>query len=299
MRFIVPISQPWSPLCWLCWLAALAALLLLPASFCTPVQDCDRCFECGPGMHEEDGVCVPDAPPADDDDAADDDDVADDDDRSPDDDDVADDDDIADNDDAAPGCDDWIVFVSRRTGTNQIWRMHSDGSELAQVTVGDGGKSYPALSPDCSQLTYVDTTAWELRVVDLDGANDTLVRAPTDDKQIRGGTWSPDGLRIAFDSTPRPRAGAVDGGRRRRQRGQHHRRDRAVCRRPLVARRRQLRVRPRPLAQRAGDAAGRGRYAGRLHRRRRRRERAQVVARRVRVRVFATPFQTFENLNLN
>ncbi len=82
---------------------------------CTP--DCDDCFTCGPGTHEEDGVCIPDEEA-----------------------------------DADTDTDVECGVVAFRRAYGDIWTMDEDGSNQTQVTASDDQKNYPSISPDCSQI---------------------------------------------------------------------------------------------------------------------------------------------------
>src|SRR5438046_10278003 len=47
----------------------------------------------------------------------------------------------------------FIFFNSNRSGSNQIWRMNSDGSSQVQITTADGG--YPRfVTPDNKWVYY-------------------------------------------------------------------------------------------------------------------------------------------------
>jgi len=97
-----------------------------------------------------------------------------------------------------------IVFVSDRTGTDQIYVMEADGSNLRQLTTIDGVKTWPAVSTSGRKIAFsigaIDSTSTsELYVMNSDG---------TELKQLTFAqglnfkpSWSPDGTRIAFASS--------------------------------------------------------------------------------------------------
>lgn len=59
----------------------------------------------------------------------------------------------ADTDPAVSGDNRYIVFVSRRAGTHNLWRINTDGSNLIQLTNGTGEFS-PQISPDNRWVVY-------------------------------------------------------------------------------------------------------------------------------------------------
>jgi len=78
---------------------------------------------------------------------------------------------------------DTIVFVSDRSGTNEIWSMNSDGTNLHQITNESDPNLevyFPKWSPDGTKIAYVAgphvTQGRSLIVIDADGSNRTVVR---------------------------------------------------------------------------------------------------------------------------
>ncbi len=101
-----------------------------------------------------------------------------------------------------------IAFVSDRADERNlnIFTMRMDGSDLTQLTFGEGDKTQPAWSPDGSQLVYTahggtlfgSDLGLDIWVMDADGGNKiNLTESIGDDYDP---AWSPDGQTIAFTS---------------------------------------------------------------------------------------------------
>jgi len=93
----------------------------------------------------------------------------------------------------------WILFVTNRSGSLELWKMHPDGSS-AQVVYADAGPESGAVwSPDGSQIAftrYTLATSLDVWVVNADGSGATQL---TSSAAAEGQpTWSPDGSKIAF-----------------------------------------------------------------------------------------------------
>src|SRR5262249_5682531 len=87
----------------------------------------------------------------------------------------------------------YIFFTSNRGGSNQIWRMNSDGSNHTQLTKIEGG--YPRFVTNDGQWLYYES-----------GLHQTLWRVGTDgsqESQVATGTvaqpaFSPNGTYVAY-----------------------------------------------------------------------------------------------------
>jgi TolB protein len=92
-----------------------------------------------------------------------------------------------------------IVFVSNKSGNEDIWSINLDGSELTQLTNNPGIDQYPAVSPDGKKIAYSEGSGsiWQIVVMNWDGSGKKQITfEPT-----RHGypTWSFDSRYIFFE----------------------------------------------------------------------------------------------------
>ena len=98
----------------------------------------------------------------------------------------------------------WIAFESERTGDLHIYRIDVDGSNLMRLT-NRGNNQNPAWSPDSQWIAYNSYQKGNreagirgrhfLSIMTADGKR---TRQLTEDLNMFGCTWSPDGKQIAF-----------------------------------------------------------------------------------------------------
>jgi len=104
-----------------------------------------------------------------------------------------------------------LVFQSNRTGTNQIFIMNVDGSDLKQLADFSMGAETPVFSPDGQHIVfdvYVGEDNNDVFIIKADGSDlKQLTNSPGYDGHPH---WSFDGQRIVFNSdrtSPDPTAG--------------------------------------------------------------------------------------------
>jgi hypothetical protein len=94
-----------------------------------------------------------------------------------------------------------IAFDSDRDGTRGVYVANADGRHVQRIS-GEGYAAVPSWSPDGEQLVFVRAEAaaprvWNLWLANADGSN---LRRLTHHRvgQAWGGSWFPDGRRIAY-----------------------------------------------------------------------------------------------------
>ena len=96
---------------------------------------------------------------------------------------------------AFPGTPGDIVFTSSQTGNQQIWLLHSDGSQTNLSNSASQDRD-PEWSPAGTRIAF--TRGNNIWVMDADGTHQVDL---TNSPNTNGGpTWSPDGTKIAFVS---------------------------------------------------------------------------------------------------
>ena len=98
----------------------------------------------------------------------------------------------------------WIAFESARTGDLHIYRIDVDGSNLMRLT-NRGNNQNPAWSPDSQWIAYNsyqdgnrDAGIRGRQFLSVMTADGKRTRQLTEDQNMFGCTWSPDGKQIAF-----------------------------------------------------------------------------------------------------
>jgi dipeptidyl aminopeptidase/acylaminoacyl peptidase len=98
-----------------------------------------------------------------------------------------------------------IVFVSDRSGQQQLYTMRSDGSHVQQLTTVVGDKDTPVFSPDGRRIAFAmsDTASggvpMSIYVIDADGTGLTQLTSGLEQDLMP--SWSPDGSQIVFASS--------------------------------------------------------------------------------------------------
>jgi TolB protein len=97
-----------------------------------------------------------------------------------------------------------VVFVSGRSGPQQIYRMNLDGADLERLTDGTGEASNPSWHPDGQILAFSWTRGyaagkWNVFIVDV--ATRKYTQLTHDEGRNENPSWAPDGRHIVFAST--------------------------------------------------------------------------------------------------
>jgi tol-pal system beta propeller repeat protein TolB len=94
-----------------------------------------------------------------------------------------------------------ILFVSRRTGKDELFRMKADGTGIVQVSDSKDAVTSGIWSPDGTRIAFVYGAGpvTNLYAVDPDGISN-VVRLTKDKHTNKNPAWSPDGERLVFVS---------------------------------------------------------------------------------------------------
>jgi len=103
-----------------------------------------------------------------------------------------------------PKNDNDIVFVSGRSGPQQIYRMNRDGADVERLTPGNGEASNPAWHPNGQKIAYAWTQGYAtgaFNIFIMDVVSREYVQLTHGEGRNENPGWSPDGTHIVFAST--------------------------------------------------------------------------------------------------
>jgi hypothetical protein len=97
-----------------------------------------------------------------------------------------------------------IVFVSNRSGSQQLWVVKSDGTSLTQLTSGSTSTKFcPRWSPDGSKIAYLDCTTGDgngagakIFIINAAGSFADSFSVPSGAVGNQGLSWTPDGTHL-------------------------------------------------------------------------------------------------------
>jgi TolB protein len=96
-----------------------------------------------------------------------------------------------------------IVFVSGRSGPQQLYLMGSDGGEPVRLTSGEGQASNPAWHPDGQHVAFAWTKGYDpgkFNIFVMDVATRQYVQLTHAEGRNENPSWAPDGRHIVFSS---------------------------------------------------------------------------------------------------
>ena len=97
-----------------------------------------------------------------------------------------------------------VVFVSGRSGPQQIYRMSIDGGDIERLSEGTGEASNPSWHPDGEIIAFAWTrgfAAGKFNIFTMDVASKRYNQLTHDEGRNENPSWAPDGAHIAFAST--------------------------------------------------------------------------------------------------
>lgn len=97
-----------------------------------------------------------------------------------------------------------IVFVSGRSGPQQVYLMNSDGTGIERLTPGEGEASNPSWNPDGQHIAFSWTRGfaagnWNVFIMEV--ASRQITQLTHSEGRNENPTWAPDGVHLAFMST--------------------------------------------------------------------------------------------------
>lgn len=90
-----------------------------------------------------------------------------------------------------------LLYISRRSGTQEVWKSELDGRNATQVTNDKTFSMHPKISPDGKEVFYTvyDNAIWRLAKIPINGGEKTFLI----DEPVNVFSFSPDGKFIAYN----------------------------------------------------------------------------------------------------
>src|SRR5262249_35958107 len=99
-----------------------------------------------------------------------------------------------------------MVFISGRSGHQQLWRGNIDGGDQEMLTSGEGDVANPSWSPDGQSIAFAWTRGYEIggfNIFWMDMGRREPIQLTYGDGRNENPWWAPDGKHIVFSTNPR------------------------------------------------------------------------------------------------
>lgn len=96
-----------------------------------------------------------------------------------------------------------ILFISGRSGHQQLWKMNSDGGDLEMITDGEGDVANPSWSPNGQFIAFAWTRGYEIggfNIFVMDVAKRVPVQLTHGNGRSENPWWAPDGVHLVFST---------------------------------------------------------------------------------------------------
>ena len=96
-----------------------------------------------------------------------------------------------------------VIFVSGRSGPQQLYKMNIEGTDIIRLTTGEGEASNPAWNPDGQHIAFSWTRGFEpgnWNVFVMNVATQEFVQLTHGQGRNENPTWAPDGRHLVFSS---------------------------------------------------------------------------------------------------
>jgi len=96
-----------------------------------------------------------------------------------------------------------LLYISGRSGHQQLWRMNLDGTDREMLTSGEGDVANPSWSPDGHHIAFSWTRGYEpgnFNIFVMDIADRKYVQLTTNSGRNENPGWAPDGVHLVFSS---------------------------------------------------------------------------------------------------
>ncbi len=100
-----------------------------------------------------------------------------------------------------------VLFISGRSGHQQLWRMNIDGGDVEMLTTGEGDVSNPSWSPTGQTIAFAWTRGYEIggfNIFVMDIASRKPVQLTHGMGRNENPWWAPDGAHVVFSSKRGP-----------------------------------------------------------------------------------------------
>jgi TolB protein len=100
-----------------------------------------------------------------------------------------------------------VLFISGRSGRQQLWMMNISGGALERLTTGEGDVANPSWSPDGQWVAFAWTRGYEpgnFNIFVMDVARRQPAQLTSNSGRNENPYWAPDGLHLVFSSKRGP-----------------------------------------------------------------------------------------------
>ena len=97
-----------------------------------------------------------------------------------------------------------VLFISGRSGVEQLWHMNIDGSEVERISNGEGYVANPAWNPNGQLIAFAWTRGFEpgaYNIFIMDMADKKPNQLTSNSGKNENPWWAPDGAHLVYQST--------------------------------------------------------------------------------------------------